>query len=52
MGLDSLLFGVSRYDPRALAGAMAVFGVVAVVAALVAARRALGLDPMQVLRLD
>jgi putative ABC transport system permease protein len=52
MGLDSLLFGVSRYDPRALAVAIAVFGAVAALAALVAARRAVGLDPMQVLRLE
>jgi predicted permease len=52
MGLDSLLFGVSRYDPRALVVAIALFGAVAALAALVAARRAVGLDPMQVLRLE
>ena len=52
MGLDSLLFGVSRYDPRALAVAIAVFGAVALAAALSAAMRAVGLDPMRVLRLE
>ena len=52
MGLDSLLFGVSPRDPRSLAMATVVFGFVAVVAALLAARRAVRLDAMRVLRLE
>ncbi|MFL5526321.1 MAG: ADOP family duplicated permease [Gemmatimonadaceae bacterium] len=52
MGLKPLLFGVTQHDPSALVAAMIAFGTVAFVAALVAAWRAMKLDPMTVLRLD
>jgi predicted permease len=52
MGLDSMLHGVARHDVGTLGSATALFCAVAVVAALSAARRAVRLDPMRVLRLD
>jgi predicted permease len=52
MGLDSLLHEVGRDDLTVLLSATAVFGVVAVGAALSAAWRAVRLNPMRVLRLD
>ena len=52
MGLDSLLHGVARDDLGALMSTTALFGVVAVLAALAAAWRAVRLNPMRVLRLD
>jgi predicted permease len=52
MGLDSMLYGVARYDFPALAMATMVFAVIALIAAASAARRAVRVDPMRVLRLD
>jgi putative ABC transport system permease protein len=46
----SLLFEVSPRDPAAFAGAVAVLGVVATIAAFLPARRASRIDPAQVLR--
>lgn len=48
--LASLLFGVRPEDPVTLAGATLVLLVVAVLATLVPARRALRADPLEVLR--
>lgn len=52
MGLDSMLYGVRRYDIPALAVATVLFAIVALLAAASAARRAVRVDPMRVLRLD
>jgi predicted permease len=52
MGLDSLLHGVARGDLAVLLSATGLFSGVAVLAALSAARRAVRLSPMRVLRLD
>jgi predicted permease len=52
MGFDAMLFGVSQLDVAALTGATVLFCVIGVLAALVAARRAVRLDPARVLRLD
>jgi len=51
-GIERLLYGVSRADPPALAGAVLLFSAVAALAALLPARRAARLDPMRVLRLE
>ena len=48
--LQSLLFGVSSLDRASFAGAAAMLGLVAALAAFVAARRILRLDPAMVLR--
>jgi predicted permease len=50
--MASQLYGVSPWDPRVLAAVAAVLGVAALVAALVPARRAAGLDPMRALRME
>jgi predicted permease len=50
--MTSLLFHVRGSDPRALAGAAAVLGVCAAVAALVPALRAASLDPVRALRTE
>ncbi|HKS07267.1 MAG TPA: ABC transporter permease [Gemmatimonadaceae bacterium] len=52
MGFDAMLFGVAQFDITALTAGTALFGVIGVIAALVAARRAVRLDPAHVLRLD
>jgi ABC-type antimicrobial peptide transport system permease subunit len=50
--IESLLFGLSPYDPRALAAGVAVMLLVAVVAAYVPARRAARIDPFTALRAE
>jgi len=48
--LHGLLAGVSPFDPLTLAGVAALMGGVVIIAAIVPARRAAALDPMEVLR--
>jgi predicted permease len=48
--LRGRLYGVSNLDPAAYAGAVAIFVVTVGVAAIVPARRALRIDPLQALR--
>jgi ABC-type antimicrobial peptide transport system permease subunit len=48
--LESLLYGVSGRDPLTLACVPALLAAVALVACLVAARRATKLDPLSALR--
>jgi hypothetical protein len=48
--LDAELFGVSRRDPVSFAGAACLVAVVAAIAALPAVRRAIRLDPSEMLR--
>lgn len=48
----SLLFGITASDPRALAGAAILLGLVALGAALLPARRAAGIDPAITLRYE
>ena len=50
--LQSLLFGVSPFDPLVLALAAGFVLVLALVASLLPARRAASIDPMQALRAD
>src|SRR6185369_6147584 len=51
MGLERILFGVSRGDPLTLMVTAAALGAIAFIAALVPVYRALRLDPTQVLRI-
>ena len=46
------LFGVKPWDPGMLAAAAVLLGVAAVVAAVIPARRAAGLDPVEALRVE
>ena len=48
--MNTLVFGVSATDPLTLGAAAAALGVVALAATLVPAYRAVGLDPVKVLR--
>jgi putative ABC transport system permease protein len=50
--LNTLVFGVSASDPLTLAGVAATLALVALMASLVPAYRALKLDPVQVLRAE
>lgn len=50
--IRSILYGVSALDPLTLLGVTLVFGLVAVAAAGIPARRAARVDPLQVLRSD
>jgi putative ABC transport system permease protein len=50
--MSTLVFGVSASDPLTLAGVGATLALVALLASLVPAYRALRLDPMKVLRAD
>jgi putative ABC transport system permease protein len=50
--IEMLLFDISRHNPLVLAGAVAVFIVVAALAAWIPARRAAKIDPMEALRYE
>jgi ABC-type lipoprotein release transport system permease subunit len=49
---SSLLYGVRAYDPWTLAAVIALMMVVALAACYLPARRAMRIDPMQVLRTE
>jgi predicted permease len=49
---SSLLYGVHAYDPWTMAGVIALLMVMALAACYLPARRAMGIDPMQVLRTE
>ena len=48
--VESMLFGLTRYDPIAIGGAIVTMLIVAVLAGWLPARRACRLDPMVALR--
>jgi ABC-type antimicrobial peptide transport system permease subunit len=50
--LRGLLYGISNFDFMAYLGAIVVFVVIVAAAALLPARRALGVDPMRALRYE
>jgi ABC-type antimicrobial peptide transport system permease subunit len=50
--IETMLFGVSRVDPIALAGASIVLLITATLAAFVPVRRALRIDPLQAIRYE
>ncbi len=50
--LQHQLFGISTYDPATLTGAVVVLAGCAILAALLPARRAAGIDPMRALRVE
>jgi ABC-type antimicrobial peptide transport system permease subunit len=50
--MASLLYEVKTYDPLAFLGAILLLAICATVAALIPARRAASIDPMQALRTD
>jgi ABC-type antimicrobial peptide transport system permease subunit len=50
--LRTQLYGIGFYDPASFAGAVAVLGAAAVLAALIPARRAATMDPVRALRIE
>jgi ABC-type antimicrobial peptide transport system permease subunit len=48
--IQSMLFGLTQFDPTAIGGAIVMMLIVAVLAAWIPARRACRLDPMAALR--
>jgi ABC-type antimicrobial peptide transport system permease subunit len=50
--LSSQLYGVSPHDPGVMIGAVAILGVVAIVATYLPARRTAGADPLRALTKD
>ena len=50
--LQTRLFGISAHDPLAIAGGLALLAASAVLAALLPASRAAGMDPVRALRLE
>jgi len=50
--IEHRLFGVSGYDPVIVSGAAILLAACAIVAALIPARRAAGIDPMEALRVE
>ncbi len=50
--MESLLFGVSSYDPATLAGAATVLTAVALLASYLPARRAACVDPVEALAVE
>jgi putative ABC transport system permease protein len=50
--MASRLYGVPPWDPAVLAGAAAVLGLAALAAAVIPARRAAGVDPVEALRAE
>jgi predicted permease len=50
--LQARLFGISPYDPAALAAGVALLGLSAAIAALIPAGRAARMDPVRALRVD
>jgi ABC-type antimicrobial peptide transport system permease subunit len=48
--MASQLFGVTPWNPLLLAGATVLLGLAALVAAVIPARRAASIDPMEALR--
>ena len=51
-GVETLLYGVAPNDPRVFVAAAGLFGVIAGVAILVPARRAMRADPLQAIRCE
>lgn len=50
--LQTRLFGITAHDPLVLTGGLTLLGGSAVIAALLPARRAAGMDPVRALRLE
>jgi predicted permease len=50
--MESLLYGVGKYDPWSLAGAVLALALCATVAGFIPARRAASIEPMQALRIE